>query len=173
MNLEIQTIPEIPEDDPVLEVFRSAGHRVTGQRLTLLGILRAQRRFLDAEAIFHLAQALESNLSLATVYRTLSLFKEMGLIEGRIVGSEQDREEYSYRGPDAQYLLTCKRCGKVIAVGSDIVDEFRAEVATNLGITVLGAHSCFVGYCADCTEALAAEEAAEETTPGVSGSAPQ
>lgn len=158
-NHNAPAIQPIPPDDPVLEVFHNAGLRVTGQRLALLSVLRAQRRFVDADTIHRLANdVLDANLSLATVYRALGLFKEMGLVEGRIVGSDQDREEYRYRAPDAQYMLTCKNCGKVVPVESDIVDQFRREASSSLGITVLGAHSCFIGYCAECTQQLAAEE---------------
>jgi Fe2+ or Zn2+ uptake regulation protein len=83
----------------------------------------------------------------------------MKLVEGRIVGDDQSREEYRFRSLREHYTLTCKRCGKIVPVEPDIVDAFRREAAA-LGVTVLGAHSCFIGYCEDCTAALAAEEAA-------------
>lgn len=148
-------------DDELLRVFRDAGHRITGQRLALLDVLRAHSGFLDAETIHQQANAQGANLSLATVYRTLGLFKEIGLVEGRNVGGDQDREEYRFRSDRETYTLTCKRCGKIVPVESDIVDNFRRDVTAALGVTVLGAHSCFIGYCAECTAALAAEDAAD------------
>ncbi|MCD4687540.1 MAG: transcriptional repressor, partial [Anaerolineae bacterium] len=91
--------------------------------------------------------------------RALALFKDLGLVEGRIVGHEQGREQYRFRSGSERYTLTCKRCGAIVPVEPDIVDEFRREVTVQLGVTVLTAHSCFIGYCADCTAALAAEDA--------------
>jgi Fe2+ or Zn2+ uptake regulation protein len=151
------------QDQAILRAFRESGHRVTSQRLTLLNVLREQDGFLDAETLYHVASQHGAALSLATVYRTLALFKDMDLVEGRIVGDEQDREEYRFRSVRETYTLTCKRCGAIVPVEPDIVDAFRRELTTSLGVTILTAHSCFVGYCADCTAALAAEEASGES----------
>jgi len=146
------------DDDAINRVFQDAGHRLTSHRLALLNVMRRQGGFLDAEALHELANLRGANLSLATVYRTLALFKELNLVEGRIVGEDQVREEYRYRSEQQHYTLTCKRCGAIVPVESDIVDAFRREVTVTLGVTVLTAHSCFIGYCAACTAALARED---------------
>ena len=147
-------------DDALSQFFHDAGHRLTDQRRALLDLMRDQGGFLDAEELFNLAKLRGQDLSLATVYRTLALFKELNLVEGRIVGDDQDREEYRLRSARHQYTLTCKRCGAIVPVEPDIVDAFREEVTGRLGVTVLSAHSCFIGYCAACTAALAAEDRA-------------
>lgn len=153
------------DDDAISQVFRQTGHRLTSQRLALLSVMRRQGGFLDAEELHRLANLRGANLSLATVYRTLALFKELNLVEGRIVGEDQVREEYRFRSEQQQYTLTCKRCGAIVPVESDIVDAFRREVTAKLGVTVLSAHSCFIGYCAACTAALAQEEAEGQSSP--------
>jgi len=144
-------------DPALLERFRASGHRLTSQRLRLLELMQAQGGFMDVDELYRLVTLRKAGLSLATVYRTLALFKELKLVEGRIVGPEQDREEYRLRTSQARYTLTCKRCGAIVPVESDIVDAFRAEVTAQLGVTVITAHSCFIGYCAACTAALADE----------------
>jgi Fur family ferric uptake transcriptional regulator len=148
------------QDEAIMRAFRDSGHRVTNQRLALLKVLREQGGFIDAEVLHELATRHGQTISLATVYRALGLFKEMNLVEGRIVGDEQDREEYRFRPAHGQetYTLACKRCGAIVPVESDIVDAFREEVTATLGVTIVSAHSCFVGYCAACTAALAAED---------------
>ena len=149
---------EESDDEALRGAFRSAGLRITTQRLALLRVMRDQGGFLHAETWHQLAGLRSADLSLATVYRTLALFKELGLVEGRLVDTDQAREEYRYRAQRESYTLTCKRCGAIVPVEPDIVDAFRAEVTTLLGVTVVTAHSCFIGYCADCTAALAAED---------------
>jgi Fe2+ or Zn2+ uptake regulation protein len=149
--------PHDPEQDAILQAFRAAGHRVTTQRLALLNVMREQGGFLDAEELHRLVVLRGEDLSLATVYRTLALFKELDLVEGRIVGDEQVREEYRFRSLSETYTLTCKRCGAIVPVEPDIIEAFRREVTATLGVTILGAHSCFVGYCPECTAILAAE----------------
>lgn len=162
MDNLISSLPlhDADQDEAILRAFRDSGHRVTNQRLALLKVLREVGGFLDAEALHNLATLHGQNISLATVYRTLGLFKEMKLVEGRIVGDQQDREEYRFRAVKETYTLTCKRCGAIVPVESDIVDTFREEVTAVLGVTIMTAHSCFIGYCAACTALLAAEEEA-------------
>jgi Fur family transcriptional regulator, ferric uptake regulator len=145
-------------DEGLAEIFRAAGHRVTSQRIALAEILRERGAFMDAETIHALAAARGEQISLATVYRTLTLFKEIGLIEGRIVGEDQNREEYRFRSSREVYTLACKRCGKIVPVEPELVEAFRRDLTQMLGVTVLSAHSCFIGYCADCTRIMANEE---------------
>ncbi len=163
MSNLISSLPlhDADQDEAILRAFRDSGHRVTNQRLALLKVLREQGGFLDAEALHKLATLRGQNISLATVYRTLGLFKDMKLVEGRIVGDQQDREEYRFRAVKETYTLTCKRCGAIVPVESDIVDTFREEVKVVLGVTIVTAHSCFIGYCAACTALLAAEAEAD------------
>jgi Fe2+ or Zn2+ uptake regulation protein len=149
----------IDQDNAIARAFRDAGHRVTSQRLALLSVLREQGGFLNAEELHAIAAQRGEHLSLATVYRALSLFKEMNLIEGRMVDQAQTREEYRFRSHTETYSLTCKRCGKIVPVEADIVDDFRAQVTLELGVTIVTAHSCFVGYCADCATLVADEDA--------------
>lgn len=144
------------EEEAIRAAFQGAGLRLTPQRLALLRVMRDQGGFQDAEAWHRLVHLRGADLSLATVYRTLALFKALNLVEGRIVETSQQREEYRYRAQRESYTLTCKRCGAIVPVEPDIVDTFRAEVTRQLGVTVITAHSCFVGYCSACTAALAA-----------------
>ena len=76
------------DDKAIHQAFQDAGHRLTSHRLALLNVLRHQGGFLDAEALHELANLRGANLSLATVYRTLALFKELNLVEGRIVAGD-------------------------------------------------------------------------------------
>lgn len=171
MNKEIPVVGgrshahrDAPTQEEIIRAFQAAGHRVTRQRLAMVELMREQGGFLDAEELHRLVQLRGENVSLATVYRALALFKDMDLVEGRIVGDDRDREEYRFRSRREKYTLTCKRCGAIVPVESDIVDEFRREVTDLLGVTVLSAHSCFIGYCAKCTAELAAEDDASVTS---------
>lgn len=160
MNAAPTLLPlyDADQEAALLHVFHESGHRLTSQRLALLNVMREQGGFLDAETLHRIATLRGETLSLATVYRTLALFKTMNLVEGRMVGGDQAREEYRFRSQRESYTLTCKRCGAIVPVEPDIVDAFRREVTGRLGVTILTAHSCFIGYCAACTAALAAEE---------------
>jgi len=59
------------------------GQRVTSQRRLLLDLIRQSEGHLDADELYRLAKEREPRISLSTVYRTLRLFKELGLVEER------------------------------------------------------------------------------------------
>jgi len=153
----VSALTHLSEADDLDRALHAAGLRVTAQRRALLDTLRARGGFMDAETLHELAALRGVRLSLATVYRTLSALKEAGLVEGRAVGGERGPEEFRFRSARDTYTLVCRRCGAIVPVEPDIVDAFRREAAQRLGVTVLGAHSCFVGACAACTAALARE----------------
>jgi len=157
MNVLPDPVPGENLDAHIARTFAEAGHRLTSQRRLLIELLQAQGGFLDAEELLRLARLRGETLSLATVYRTLALFKQLGLVEGRIVG-EGSREQYRLRSQRQQYSLICRRCGTIVSVEPDIVDDFRQQVTEELHVTVLTAHTCFVGYCAACSAVLAASE---------------
>lgn len=157
--------PPADSEAAIIALFRAGGHRATPQRLALAELMREQGGFMDADELLALATLRGHELSQATVYRTLALFKDLGLVEGRIVGDDQDREEYRFRSSQTRYTLTCKRCGAIVPVESDIVERFRQDVTAALGVIVTSAHTCFIGYCPACTAALAAEEAPDRA-PG-------
>ncbi len=142
-------LAETPDDAENL--IREAGHRLTPQRQLLLDLLRAQKSFLDAEQIYALAAKHEGDTSLATVYRTLQLFVELGLVEARYLDPEHKREYYRIaRGLEYHYL-TCRGCGAMVPVDPDIIQEVSVRWASDHGLTLLTAHACYTGYCVECT----------------------
>lgn len=154
MNVLPDPIPAEDLAAHIERIFAEAGHRLTSQRRLLFELLQAQGGFLDTEELLELARLRGETLSMATIYRTLALFKQLNLVEGRIVG-EGSREQYRLRSQRQQYSLICRRCGAIVPVEPDIVDDFRRQVTEELRVTVLTAHTCFVGYCAACSAILA------------------
>jgi Fur family ferric uptake transcriptional regulator len=146
---------------PTLEdaeaLLRGAGHRVTPQRLLLLDLLRTHKTFLDAEQIYALASKHEGDTSLATVYRTLQLFVELGLIEARYLDPEHRREYYRIAGGAEFHYLTCRDCGKMVPIDPDFIQEASLYWANNHGLTLITAHACYTGYCEECTRKRARE----------------
>ena len=133
------------------DVIREAGHRLTPQRQILLDLLRAHKTFLDAEQIYELALKHEGDASLATVYRSLQLFVELGLVEARYLDPEHKREYYRIAGGLEYHYLTCRGCGKMIPVDPEVIQDVALRWANAQGLTLLTAHACYTGYCVDCT----------------------
>lgn len=144
-----QQLVPTPEDAEAL--IRDAGYRLTPQRQLLLDLLRAKRTFLDAEQLYALAAEHEGDTSLATVYRTLQLFVELGLVEARYLDPEHKREYYRIAGGLEYHYLTCRGCGKMVPVDPTIIEAVAHEWAETHGIMLLTAHACYTGFCPECT----------------------
>ncbi len=126
------------------------GLRVTSQRLSVLNILEEAREHLDADAIFTLARDRGLKLSLATVYRTLNVLKEMDLIEQRYFARDHKREYYEHADQAEHYHFTCLSCGRVVEVRTPRIRQAKEELGQELGLVLTHTCVCFEGYCADC-----------------------
>ena len=123
---------------------------MTPQRLLVLQILEEAEDHLDAEAIYERARERDPNVSLATVYRTLSKLKELGLVEQRYFARDHKREYYEVAGRREHYHFTCLGCGRVIEVHTSRIQQAKEEISRELGLVFTHACICFEGYCAEC-----------------------
>jgi Fur family ferric uptake transcriptional regulator len=137
--------------DDFKATLHSKGMRLTGQRKLILQVLEEAGGHLDTETVFERAHKRDKRISLATVYRTLPLLKEMGLVDQHFTSREHVREVYEPVGAEEHYHFSCVKCGKVIEFQSPLVDRARKQLARELGIHILHGCACFEGYCANCT----------------------
>lgn len=138
-------------------LLRERGFKVTSQRTLILQIMAGQTDYLDADEIFHLAHMQDSSASLATVYRTLNLFAELGIIDHRYVEPEHRREVFRLSEGPEQHYLTCVRCGKRVLIHTDLLNRMARALVDRKGVSVTSACACFTGYCPDCTAELRRE----------------
>ncbi|GAB4429096.1 MAG: Fur family transcriptional regulator [Anaerolineae bacterium] len=143
--------------DQAEATLHQRGFKVTPQRSLLLQVLAAQANYLDAEEIYELAHAQDRSVSLATVYRTLNLFVELGLVDQRYVEPEHRREVFRLADGPEQHYLTCLRCGTRVPIATDLLDNMARELVQRKGVTVTSACACFTGYCPACTAELRRE----------------
>ena len=128
--------------------LRAAGKRITSQRRLVVDILAESSGHLDAADIYELGRQRDPRLSLSTVYRTLSMLKETGVV--RELHLDDEHHHYELDGEDEHSHLVCRGCGRIIEVDSTAF----AQAASDLG----AAHDCEIasaqvelsGYCAEC-----------------------
>jgi len=133
------------------QVFRRCGMRLTSQRRTILEVLDESEAHLDAEAVYHQAKERDPNISLATVYRTLAVLREIGLVQQRHLTSDDQRGYYEL-GDQQHYHFTCLRCGRVIEFDTPHVTQIQQEFSQEMGVQVLQARLYLDGYCPDCID---------------------
>ena len=132
------------------ETLHTSGRRLTRQRRLVLKVLEESREHLDAEGLHDRAKALDPNISLATVYRTLVVLKEMGLVEEHRLGEGHAHFETTQKTP--HYHFTCSGCGRVIEFDAPQVVEVLRRLSKQQGLQVTSAHLLVTGLCARCRE---------------------
>jgi Fur family ferric uptake transcriptional regulator len=131
------------------DALRSAGRRLTPQRRLILQVLEKSSRHLDADALYEQARMRDPDVSLATVYRTLSMLREIGLIEEHHLG--EDHGHYETARNEPHYHFTCLRCGKVVEFDAPRVAQIERRLEQE-GMRIVNTHLHVSGYCAQCNE---------------------
>jgi Fe2+ or Zn2+ uptake regulation protein len=124
------------------------GRPVTAQRKLLLSLIRKAGGHVSAKELYRRASRKNESISLATVYRTLRLFKELGLIEERRLGQLYCHYELKDLA-DHQHLV-CRSCGKVIEYESPLLRQLVDKVQSDSGFKTTKIELYVEGYCQQC-----------------------
>ena len=126
------------------------GGRMTNQRQIILAVIDRSREHLTADDITARAQQLDRSINPSTVYRTLTLLKERGLIKSQYYDQDSHREIFEPIPNTEHYHFTCSGCGKVIEFESKHVSALRAQLQCEFGVEVRTACLCLTGRCEKC-----------------------
>ena len=126
------------------------GRLLTAQRRLLLNLVRDADGHIDARELYRRASNQDERISLATVYRGLHLFKELGLVEERRLG--QVRCCYELKRSVEHQHLVCRSCGKVIDFESPLIGELVDKVQREYDLDITRAELCLEGYCQQCRD---------------------
>ncbi len=132
------------QDNPI------QGHPLTAQRRLLLELLRDAQGHIDAKALYRRASAKDESISPATVYRTLNLFKELGLVDEMRLGKV--RCYYEIKQSQGHQHLVCQGCGKVIEFQNPHFKKLINAVQREHRFNVKKAELYLEGYCPGCEE---------------------
>ncbi len=113
----------------------SRGLKMTGQRRVIARVLSEAGDHPDVEELYRRASALDQHISIATVYRTVRLFEEQGILERRDFGGGRARYEPSEDGP--HYHLIDVETGKVIEFQDPEHERLMRAIAARLGFDVV------------------------------------
>jgi Fur family ferric uptake transcriptional regulator len=118
-----------------LTILRQAGVRITRPRQVIVSILSDSEDHPDALEIFRRAAAIDSTISLATVYRTMKLLEGLGAIHRHAFEGGPSRFEQA--GGDHHDHLIDIETGDVIEFKSDKIEQLQDEIAKALGYEIV------------------------------------
>lgn len=107
------------------------GMRMTEQRRVIARVLAAAGDHPDVEELYRRASAIDDRISISTVYRTMKLFEEAGIIERH--DFREGRARYEPIPEMHHDHLINVRTGEVIEFRSEEIERLQAEVARKLG----------------------------------------
>jgi len=124
------------------------GHPLTTQRRLLLELIRKAKGHIDAKELYRRASSRDKSISPATVYRSLNLFKQLGLVDERRLGKVGCYYEIK-QSPEHQHLV-CQGCGKVIEFQNPLIGQLIKAVQREHGFKVTKAELYLEGTCQEC-----------------------
>lgn len=138
----------------VLQKLEQGARRLTPQREIIIRLFAEHPgRHLSAEEVHALVKEEASEIGLATVYRTLELLTELGILQRINFGDGRARYELNQEEPHRHHHLVCMRCGRVEEYGEDLLDSLEGRILEERGFKVLDHELKFYGLCRACQKA--------------------
>lgn len=128
--------------------LKVAGHRITPQRLAILGVLAHDHGHPGVESIYEKLQSEYPSMSLATVYKTIVLLKELKQVQE--VRTTEHGVRYDGRNPEPHIHVVCRNCDRVLDVAGKDFEELVAEVGRRAHCRITGHSIVLYGICEAC-----------------------
>jgi Fur family transcriptional regulator, ferric uptake regulator len=133
-------------------LFHQVGLRLTRQRAEIYKVIEASSDHLDAEGVWELAKKRDQSINLATVYRTLNVFRDMGLIDQQFFSRNHSRTLFEGAQKPAHFHFTCLLCGNVSEFQSDEIESLRVNLEAKKGWNISRVYFYAEGECSSCVE---------------------
>ena len=131
----------------ITELLRSNKFKVTPQRLAVYDVLANTKDHPNADMIFNSLQATYPTMSLATVYKTIDILKEIGLVQ--ILNAGED--SFRYDADTSKHAhIRCQECGRVDDVFDLDTEKFSGTIEKSTRYKLVGEQFYFYGICPAC-----------------------
>ena len=122
--------------ETISERCKKVGIRLTGQRRLIIKVLEDSKDHPDVETLFERANKIDSKVSIATVYRTVKILKNAGILEKLEFNDGRSRFEDAVR-KHHDHLIDLDT-GKVIEFIDEEIEHIQKKIALKLGYELIG-----------------------------------
>ena len=136
--------------DEITQKLRESGHRLTPQRMAVLKLLVSSPAHPSVEQVYDQVKVDFPMTSLSTVYKTITLLKEMGEILELGFGDGSHR--YDGTRPYPHPHLICMNCNRIIDGHLSLDQESLRSLEQASGYKILRPQISLYGLCPDCIE---------------------
>ena len=138
------------KQEQAIETLRHQGLRLTPQRLIVLSIISGGDGHMGVDEVFQRAKEAYPYMDIATVYRTLHLFKDLGVVTEVAIG---DRLHYELTDPSGHHHhMVCRVCNGAFNLSPHYLEEFRTTLNQEFGFEPDLEHFSISGICAGCKQ---------------------
>lgn len=131
-----------------IDVLREKGHRLTPQRILVLSIVADGGGHMGVDEVFRRAKEAYPYMDIATVYRTLHLFKDLGVVTEVAIGDRLHYELIDPSGP--HHHMVCRVCNGAYNLSPTYLDEFRDTLLEEFDFEPDLEHFAITGTCSGC-----------------------
>ena len=136
--------------EELVRKLRAQGHRLTPQRMAVLRILSESDGHPSVQQIYDQVKADFPMTGLGTIYKTVTLLKDMG--EVLELGFSDDRNRYDGNKPRPHPHLVCIKCKRIIDPEIPTLGTLPREVSQRTGYRIVSHRLDFYGICPQCQE---------------------
>ena len=122
-------------EDRIEKLCAEKGLRMTEQRRTIARVLASANDHPDVEELYRRSVAIDPKISIATVYRTVSLLAESGIVERH--DFRDGRSRYEELSEEHHDHLIDLQTGKVLEFKDQRIEELQEEIAKSLGFKLI------------------------------------
>lgn len=134
---------------PLVERLRAAGYKITPPRLAVLEVIEQEGEHLYPTEILAQAKTIHPALGRATVYRTLELLTQLGIVRPIYVGEQGPTY---IRADGDHHHLVCSQCGQIVDFDECVAGAMAQELGERFGFLITSHLLEFYGICAGCQE---------------------
>ena len=129
--------------------LRSKGYKITPQRLAICKLMLSSKDHPSAEQIYQEVKKTYPTISLATVYLTLDLLRNLGLVQELGFSDRSSR----YDPNNAPHInIICPQCGKIYDLEATSVKKLLAQIVAETGLTPLRQRLDLYALCDKCSK---------------------
>ena len=136
------------ESSGIIDRLSERGYRLTPQRLMILSAIEGSSGHISAEEIYAEVVAKYPHVNISTVYRTLELLKQLGMVYEINLGEGRIRYHSERRGH--HHHLVCQNCGAVIDVDEATLSSLQDVLLRDYNFRAELRHVAVFGFCGDC-----------------------
>ncbi len=135
-------------------ILRQRGFKITPQRRTILSAIALSHEHLTPAAIHEKVCQEHPGIGLVTIYRTLEILAELGLI-CEVHAGDNRRSYLIRRPPGHHHHLICSDCGTVVDFTDCDLSKLEQRLSQETGFKISGHFLEFLGQCRNCRRARA------------------